>query len=130
MLEWHPPEIKSIKTAIVSEPDYSHDVYVGRERTDGTRQPARPWMHAAIAETDLEALVALEMIAGEDLKGAFMGACESLLDAVKDQIRSETWQWDRPTMRSDGTVVDSPRDIIDTGELLRGQKLLPPIVQE
>jgi hypothetical protein len=34
-----------------------------------------------------------------------------------EQLESEKWDWPRQTVRSDGSVADSPRDIIDTGAL-------------
>jgi hypothetical protein len=35
-----------------------------------------------------------------------------------DQIKSDKWEWPRETIRHNGQTVGSPRDIIDTGELI------------
>lgn len=114
---------------IVSEPEYSLEVYVGSERVDGTRQPARPWIDAAIAETDLAKDVArMVKMSGEfDVEESLEAAAEILLDKIKGQIQDEKWQWDRPTIRSDGSIAKSPRDIVDTGKLLEGQKIYPTV---
>jgi len=38
--------------------------------------------------------------------------------AFNDAIVDEIWEWTRPTDRSNGETVTSPRDIVDSGELL------------
>lgn len=34
-----------------------------------------------------------------------------------EQLSSEKWQWYRQTLRKNGSLVGSPRDIIDSGDL-------------
>lgn len=43
--------------------------------------------------------------------------------AFAQKIASTEWQWPRPTRRRNGRTVNSPRDIIDTGELDSSQQL-------
>jgi hypothetical protein len=43
-------------------------------------------------------------------------------DQAKEEIKAVKWQHPRETVRANGSVVDSPRDIVDTGNLLRSQQ--------
>jgi hypothetical protein len=122
-LNWIDPKIVSRIAHLVSEPDYSLDVHAGRERTDGTRMPARPFMDAAVVETDLEKTLAQNYLESGDIDDAFNETARALHEGIKEQIASPKWQWDRTTIRSDGSAVSSPRDAIDTGKLYEGQKL-------
>lgn len=40
---------------------------------------------------------------------------------INFQIEDTKWTWPRETVRKNGTVVGSPRDIVDTGELKNSQ---------
>ena len=40
---------------------------------------------------------------------------------INFQIEDDKWTWPRETVRKNGTVVGSPRDIVDTGELKNSQ---------
>ena len=40
---------------------------------------------------------------------------------INSQIEDSKWNWPRETVRKNGTVVGSPRDIVDTGELKNSQ---------
>lgn len=122
-LNWIDLKIVSRTATFISEPDYSLDVHEGRERYDGTRMPARPFMDAAVNELDVEQVFLAEYADGHDLNVAFDLTSLALYGAIKDQIMSNNWSWDRQTTRSSGAVVDSPRDIVDTGNLLNGQRL-------
>jgi len=44
--------------------------------------------------------------------------------AFADKLSSREYDWPGQTVRSDGSVVSSPRDIIDTGALDSSQQLL------
>lgn len=46
--------------------------------------------------------------------------------AFAEKISSPDYQWPGPTRRSDGRVVNSPRDIIDTGAFDSSQQLTRP----
>ena len=43
--------------------------------------------------------------------------------AMQTAIQSKTYSWPRITVRRNGTVVGSPRDIVDSRELLNGQDI-------
>jgi P2-related tail formation protein len=43
---------------------------------------------------------------------------EALSDAYDDAITDEVWEWDGITHRRNGEVVGSPRNILDTEELI------------
>lgn len=64
------------------------------------------------------------------LNAAIQQALTRTIDAVAqtaDQaMTDERWQWDGYTVRRNGQVVGSPRDIVDTGELYRSRTM--PIV--
>jgi hypothetical protein len=40
---------------------------------------------------------------------------------INFQIKDNKWPWPRETVRQNGSVVGSPRDIVDTGELKNSQ---------
>ena len=42
---------------------------------------------------------------------------QTKLIEIKAAIAADAWEWPRPTERTNGDVVFSPRDIVDTGEL-------------
>ena len=48
---------------------------------------------------------------------------KELSEELQAQIKTEQFAWPRKTKRRSGRVVDSPRDIKDTGEFLRSQRL-------
>lgn len=41
---------------------------------------------------------------------------------LKEEIKAVQYDWPRETRRRNGTVVGSPRDIVDTGRFLRSQR--------
>jgi hypothetical protein len=43
--------------------------------------------------------------------------------AMTNAISSDIWQWPRPTKRKNGRIVNSPRNIIDSADLLNSQKM-------
>ena len=45
------------------------------------------------------------------------GNTTELAATFRKQFETPKWDWPRETVRSNGSVVDSPRDIVDTGEL-------------
>ena len=40
---------------------------------------------------------------------------------INFQIKDDKWTWPRETVRQNGSIVGSPRDIVDTGELKNSQ---------
>lgn len=43
-------------------------------------------------------------------------------DQLKEEIQTPQFEWPRSTKRRNGQTVDSPRDIVDLGGLLRSQR--------
>nr|WP_290224193.1 hypothetical protein [Trichocoleus desertorum] len=60
------------------------------------------------------------------LNGAIAESFEATVDAYAEQcqieITSDKWDWPRTTHRQNGEVVESPRSIVDTGELRDSQQ--------
>ncbi|MBW4677671.1 MAG: hypothetical protein KME52_27830 [Desmonostoc geniculatum HA4340-LM1] len=48
---------------------------------------------------------------------AFDVVVEAQGEAFQNAIASDIWEWPRETLRNNGDLVDSPRDIYDTGKL-------------
>lgn len=48
---------------------------------------------------------------------AFDVTVEAQGEAFQNAIASDHWEWPRETLRQNGDLVKSPRDIYDTGEL-------------
>jgi hypothetical protein len=62
-----------------------------------------------------------------NLEGILIDAAESVVagldGAFTEKLASPEYDWPRPTVRSNGRTVTSPRNIIDTGELEGSQRL-------
>lgn len=60
------------------------------------------------------------------LEGAFGRVFEQAMDWAdedfKREIEAVKWEWPNRTIRSNGRLVDSPRDIVDTGSLRDSQR--------
>lgn len=93
-----------------SEADYSADVHA-----------QRPFMDAAIAEIDI--IETLRDNFNGDIHEAFDKTAEVIHEEIKQQIQDKKWKWGNVTRRRNGQVVGSPRDIVDTGNLLNSQTL-------
>ena len=57
-------------------------------------------------------------------KEAFMKMSEGFGETCQLNISDTRWQWPRTTVRKSGAVVDSPRDIVDTGELKNSYQVI------
>ena len=122
-LNFNPPDISTTRAYFAWTVPYAAIVHEGAQRVDGTWMPARPFTDAAIQEIDIELSIADLYQESEDLGQAFRGAMYELSDGFQAMILDPRWGWDRPTVRSDGSVVFTPRNIYDEGDLLRSQTL-------
>jgi hypothetical protein len=113
-LNWNPPKIKEMRSHHTSEADHTATVVFGGYRPDGTSMPARDFFSDAIARTDFS-------LGNGGIEPEFIDLNERLHESIKESISDEKWEWDKTTYRRNGEVVDSPRNIIDTGELLNSQ---------
>ena len=61
------------------------------------------------------------------LNSAIDTALKKTVDEVAQNattaIETDRWDWNNTTVRSDGSVVGTPRDIVDTGELRDSQEV-------
>jgi hypothetical protein len=96
---------------------YAAIVHEGATFSNGTENPARPWVGTAINEYDFVSEYADGFSQSEDFKQAFMAMSEGFGEACQANLEDVRWQWPRTTVRKSGDVVASPRDIVDTGEL-------------
>lgn len=53
---------------------------------------------------------------------AWRQAAEVYAQQCQTELSSSKWDWDGDTVRSDGTVVGSPRDVVDTEDLIDSQQ--------
>jgi phage gpG-like protein len=59
-------------------------------------------------------------------KGVIAGAARietGLSRALDNAMQAEVWKWPNSTLRESGTIVSSPRDIVDTGTLMQSKKI-------
>jgi hypothetical protein len=123
-LDWDPPRPTLSKGQFEWAVDYAADVHEGRERRDGSDMPARPFAMAAVDESDPEELFRHLFIENNlDFDAAFIAFLDWYNEAFEFYIEDDRWEWDRTTLRRNGQVVTSPRDAVDTGNLLRSQSL-------
>ena len=65
---------------------------------------------------DLESM--MKMISGK----TFSELVPELDRQFTEEIQTVEWEWPRKTKRKNGTTVNTPRDIVDTGDLMRSQQ--------
>ena len=96
--------------------DYAVEVHDG----DGDR-PARPWLMTGVIEYDFPAAIVYALgersPTPENLADAWDTVAKMFEEYITESMDDERWYWPRETLRSTGEVADSPRDIVDTGEL-------------
>lgn len=109
-----PKQLKSIHSW---NTPYAAMVHEGSTSVNGTEKPARPWVDVAIKEYDFLEKYADNFSQSENFKQAFLEMSEGFGENCQSNINDTRWQWPRTTVRKNGAVVDSPRDIVDTGEL-------------
>lgn len=59
----------------------------------------------------------------QKIESAFQNTASDFAEMQKEQMLSVKWDWPRITVRQNGTIVYSPRDIIDTGKLFDSLEL-------
>lgn len=114
-LIFKPPQIPTYKARHNSDANYSVVVVNGAYRSNGSIMPARDFISDGVANTDFA------VSNGTDLKQEFININNRLHTSIKESIQSDKWEWDRETYRRNGEIVDSPRNIVDTSELLNSQ---------
>lgn len=119
---WNPPKLTVNKAVYEWGVDYATDVHEGAIRGD-TVFPARPWTDDAIGRTDLEKEFRQAYIDTEDLNQSFEDLAQIMFNEFHVSMASDIWTWPRTTFRKNSDVVDSPRDIVDLGNLYESQSL-------
>ena len=123
-LTWNEPDLNIPDEAIATYTwgdglDYAADVYFG----DGY-SPGRPWVDYVIDdEEDLLEGLLQDSLQPYDVGETFVNLAYSLGFAFQDAMEAPIWFWPNQTERSDGSIVDSPRDIVDTGSLIGSQTI-------
>ena len=129
-LNWNPPKPPTRTTATYTWNPQSDDgfhyaalVRNGGTLRSGTRIPPRKWDEYALGKVDLANTFADSFRRSDDLQRAFRDTAQTYNREMQKAIASRIWDWPRRTVRKSGEVVGSPRDIVDTGNLLDSQKL-------
>jgi hypothetical protein len=120
---WNPPNLTHTKATFSWNVPYAAAVHEGEITPSGSVLPARPWTDHVVANIDAEREFASAYKDTDDLNNSFQSFVQVYFGEFQDAIASEIWSWPRPTRRTDGSVVTSPRSIVDTGELLRSQEV-------
>lgn len=120
---WTPPTLDLTRAVFSWNEWYAIFVHEGFTRKDGTKAPARRWTDAGIAEIDIAEEFKAQYQQHKDLSIAFQETCKVLNDVFQKQFDDPKWEWDRVTIRKNKSVVDSPRDIHDSGDLKNSQEL-------
>lgn len=126
-LTWNPPRLPRQTTAThENTAPYSPIVALGARRKDGTTIPPRDFMRGAYDGPFSEFDALEEFVNGFQQSGSIARAFRSTAQAAnKEQkrlIEANVWPFDRATKRQSGETVTSPRDIVDSGELLRSHQ--------
>ncbi|NEP54173.1 MAG: hypothetical protein F6K65_37455 [Moorea sp. SIO3C2] len=123
-LDWTPPKITTTQSAVAYEEGYAPLIHEGWARKDGSEAPARRWVDAGVDEFDfIEWFFFSYATEGENLSSAFRAMMWQFYDHLHEIMLEPRWNWDRATKREDGSIVTSPRDIYDTGQLYESQTL-------
>lgn len=117
-VNWNKVNIpKKLKAIHSWNTPYAAMVHEGSTSVNGTEKPARPWVDVAIKEYDFLKKYADSFSQSENFNQSFLEMSEGFGENCQSNISDSRWQWPRTTVRKNGAVVDSPRDIVDTGEL-------------
>lgn len=117
-VNWNKVNIpKKLKAIHSWNTPYAAMVHEGSTSVNGTEKPARPWVDVAIKEYDFLEKYADSFSQSENFNQSFLEMSEGFGENCQSNISDSRWQWPRTTVRKNGAVVDSPRDIVDTGEL-------------
>lgn len=127
VLRWNPPQPPRKKTAVHSNTaNHALIVHNGAVLRGGTVLPPRPWMESAYVDNpsgfDAVDFFCNEFRNTQNLSRSFRGTAQEADRQMRLLIRGKLWSWPRSTVRTSGETVSSPRNIVDTGELLRKQQ--------
>ncbi len=117
-LTWNPPKHTTLKTHYEWGVDYADEVHNSAVNVGGTTgKPARPWVYTAVDNYINVPKTMQDFLQNNDLKTAFTKTSHALSDAFDDAIEASIYSYPGTTYRTNGEVVTSPRNIVDTGAL-------------
>lgn len=108
------PTYQNRKAYLTSSAEYSGYVVYGTSKMMG-----RNFFMDGFDRTDYKTI----FVEGGDLNKQFDAYSKELFSEIKESVTDSRWRWSGRTRRRNGTLVGSPRNIVDTGELLRGLEL-------
>lgn len=115
---WNKLNIPRKQTATFTwSTDYAASVHEGATLKSGVELPARPWVDETVQQFNATESYAESFQKSEDFAQAFTEMATQFGETAQEIIETEMWEWPRETVRRNGTVVGSPRDIVDTGKL-------------
>ena len=123
-LRWNPPKLTTSTAVYEWGVDYAAANHNGATLRNGGTITARPWTEYAREEiVDLLEAFSDAYKSTDDLTQSLRITADKYDRAMKVSIRAKIWNWPNVTRRRNGQTVSSPRDIVDTGELLRSQSM-------
>ena len=115
---WNKVNIPRKQTATLTwSADHAALVHEGATLRNGTELPARPCVDQTIQQFNAPESYAESFQKSEDFAQAFTEMAIAFGETAQENINAEAWEWPRETVRQNGMVAGSPRDIVDTGEL-------------
>lgn len=97
---------------------YAVSVYFGLEPGHVERR----WVEYVVDNSDHEGILRASVVT-MSITETFVNYSYSLGFEFQESIESDVWFWPSTTIRSTGEVVDSPRNIVDTGSLRDSQSI-------
>lgn len=134
-LRWREPRLPDKPVAVFTNTaDYASIVHNGATLRSGTDLPPREFMTGAFGERndfDAEAFFISKYERSDrtrtdagnlSIARTFRLTANQANKEIKLLIRSPIWDWPRETRRRSGRTARSPRDIVDSRNLLRSQQ--------
>jgi hypothetical protein len=116
--KWVPPKIDTTLCTFEWGADYATEVHNGifGEVT------ARPWVYTTVLKYfDVAEELKANLKETGNVNRAFINTSVDLSEAFSTVMRLPIFNYPTTTVRSDGSVVTSPRSIKDTGDLIASQ---------
>lgn len=123
-LRWNPPKLTASTAVYEWGVPYAAANHNGAKLRNGGTITPRPWTEYAREEIiDLPDAFVDAFRSTDDLNQSFKITADKYNRAMKVSIRGKFWNWPNTTRRRNGTTVTSPRDIVDTSDLLNSQTM-------
>ena len=121
-LNWNDCTIEPQSALFGWATDKAVSVHEGQLLENGRFLPARRWTDVGLFECDPKESF-IEHFEDSPVE-AFRQMANELNDAFTSAIESPLYSWPNATLRSNGVLATSPRNIVDTGELQNSQYLI------